>query len=507
MATAPRPQRTRIPDEAGRVRTLMPGADAFTVFGSGPEPIFLGLGPDPASAAALLAPGQAAAYIECQAFADHMSRAWLAAIPPNWTRLSPNDLTPDRAAQSRFYLYRQNPRLFPSFWGPIWAKVQLALLPPVDRAAPSATVLLARPTSGLLEQELARAFTACGRTVADIPPEAAARAVRDILARSGRPELFCCVNAACLDDDGLVFSLLAEAGVPVAVWCVDNPFHIISRLRAPFWKKTHLFVTDDWFVAPLTDLGAASVHHLPLAAASHFFGAAPEPALAGRLLFVGRSQFPGRDGFFAGCRVPPEAQRQAQAMLEQGQRPDFGWWLHRLSLDAPWPGKAVRQAGLGAEEAGRAWRTAVLAALAREMPLTIFGDAHWRELVSQADVRGPVDYYGPLPGLYAGADLTLNLTSLLLPRGLTQRHFDVWAAGGVLVTDATPGLDLFPAKLTASIAFDRPSQALARAKALMDDAALRVDLTAAWQELMSSRHTYEERMAQLLDMATAARIS
>jgi spore maturation protein CgeB len=109
-----------------------------------------------------------------------------------------------------------------------------------------------------------------------------------------------------------------------------------------------------------------------------------------------------------------------------------------------------------------------------------------------------VDYYGSLPGIYAGAGVTLNATSLLLPRGLTQRHFDVWAAGGCLVTDATPGLDLFPAALTTPVCYAAPGQAGPLAAKMLSQPNLRADLAASWREAIAAGHRYEHRLAALL---------
>lgn len=494
MPHSGRPQRLVIRDETGRERTLSAGKEAFLVSGPGSEPVFLGLGPDPALAAACLPPGGDAFYMECPAFAAAMPDRWREAIAPHFRPLAPEELTPARIARSRFYLYRQNLRLFPSFWGAIWARIQLALLPaPPATADRDGPVLLVRTPNGLLEPELARALEACGRTVTALPVEDTVTVLREILARQ-TPALFLCVNGAGLDADGLTASLVAAAGVPLAIWFVDNPFHVLGRFRAPFWKRAHLFVTDDWFLPKLRDLGAASVHHLPLAAGHHFLTARPDPSLAGRLLYVGRSAFAARDAFFAGCEPPQDLAAAAQDMLSYGERPDFGWWAQALSLSAFWPGKAVRQAGWGAEAAGLSWRVSCLTAAA-EASLALYGDAGWTTILPQIAVHPPVDYYGALPGLYAGAAVTLNLTSLLLPHGLTQRHFDVWAAGGILLSDATPGLDLFPPDLVSPIVFRRPDEIAPRARELAGNTAL----TAAWREHILAAHTYEQRITKLLD--------
>jgi hypothetical protein len=500
MVRQTRPTRLHVVDETGAARTLAAGPETFTVFGRGECPLFLGLGPAPAVAADLAA-GRRAYYVECPDFAAAMPPQWGQTIPANWERLEPHALTPERIARCVCYLYRQNPRLFPSFWGPVWARVQLARLPRPEHAATLPTVLVARTPTGLMEPEIARALRVAGKTPIDIPADDAASAIGQSLG-AGKPELFLGVNGAGLDDDGLVFSLLDAAGVPTAIWFVDNPFHVLGRFRGPFWKKARLFVVDDAFVAPLQALGARHVRHLPLAAASHFFGAAPHPELSDRMVFVGRSAFLGRDAFFAGCRLPEALLETARALLDRGERPDYFWWAARLGVDVFWPGKAARSAGYGAETASQALRAGVVAALAASGALTVFGDPGWRELLPEGvDLRGPVDYYGALPGIYAGAGVVAGTTSLLLPRGLTQRHFDVWAAGGCLVTDATPGLDLFPAGLTAPITGATPRDIAALANKLLTDAPLRSDYIAAWKEVVATAHRYEHRLATLLDQS------
>ncbi|MYL81900.1 glycosyltransferase [Desulfovibrio aerotolerans] len=497
MASLKRPARPRVVDESGQWRTVDSGCHAFTDLGSGEECIFLGLGPDPAAAVAL-AGGRAAAYVECPAFVAALGEAFATAIPADWQRLDPAELTPARLARAQVYLYRQNTRLYPSFWGPLWASAQLARLPRPEQMSTSATALLFRSPAGLLEPELARALTALNRPVTDIPAGDSLPALAAVLGRE-KPALALSVNGAGLDDDGLAAELLLAAGVKLAVWFVDNPFHVLGRFRSRFWQRALVCVTDEAFIAPLTELGAGRVMHLPLAASAHFFQARPVAGLAERAVFVGSSAFPGRDDFFAGCRVPEALAGLAQAMTLRGERPDFFWWTRQLGIRPYWPGKAVRQAGCGAETAGLARRVATLTALAGAVPLTVYGDAGWREqLPTQVALAGPVDYASALPGVYAGAGLSVNVTSLLLPRGLTQRHFDVWAAGGCLISDATPGLALFAPQLVEPIRFQTPADAARLATTLLAQPARRAELTAAWRAHIFAEHRYEHRVAALL---------
>ncbi|GAB6038878.1 DUF3880 domain-containing protein [Fundidesulfovibrio butyratiphilus] len=485
-----RPSRPlRLKDELGVPKTLVQGHDLARP-APGSRWLVLGLGPNPASLAASLPPDATVDYLECPAFFDQAGPAWREAIPQRWNRLERlND-----ASKANILIYKWAVRLFPSFWGPVWA--ELTLPHPADpdvRAKPS--VLVPAESSRLVVPEVIQALGEEGFAVRRTHP----RELAGILS-SERPRLYFSINLSEMDSNGLALALLARAEVPVAVWFVDNPFHCLSGIRSDLWKAAHLFVTDPWFVEPLRSLGATSVHHLPLAASPTFFSAKPEhPELAEAILFVGRSAFPGKDMFFSGLTLPEDLLDQARAMLQRGERPHFGWWAERLGVKRFWPGRQARRAGYGAEQSGQALRALTLAQAARTGPLVVHGDPDWKDLVDAPFTLLPeVDYYGPLAGLYASARYVLGTVSPLLPHGLTQRHFDVWAAGGCLLTDSTPGLDLFPAELTRPVTYRAPSDI---AGLVRDMAFVRQDLIRAWRELLVSRHTYRHRVRTLLDRA------
>lgn len=86
-----------------------------------------------------------------------------------------------------------------------------------------------------------------------------------------------------------------------------------------------------------------------------------------------------------------------------------------------------------------------------------------------------------------------------LPGGLTQRHFDVWATGGFLLSDDNPGLGIFPRELVRETVFSRPDEAVARCRRFFSERNLRADLIHAWREEIAARHTYDIRVADLLD--------
>ncbi len=475
----------------------------------GKRVLLLGLGPDPADAAQLI-PDHASGpdYVEAPAFLGQVDDTWRERIPSSWRERDFSwaaGLDSQELKHAIILYYSFGGKLFPSFWSPLLAKVRAALHDQGGpRARPKRIILPGEPQA-LLLPELSHALSRAGWTV-DTPSLARGTfpdpgLLAESLARDPAV-LYFSVNGQGLDPLGEVFHQLGEAGCRVALWCVDNPWHILSGFRGPFWRDMLLCVTDHSFIPDLKRQGAAHVLHLPLAADATWFDrdfAAPDMDVAGRAVFVGRSAFPDKQGFFAASTVAPALLAQAQTELAMGKRPDFAWWVRQLDLKTLWPDKAVRTAGLGAEQISLLHRVHCLEHANSHLGLALFGDPGWREHIPNiVDLRTPIDYYAQLPAVYAQAGLCLNMTSLLLPSGLTQRHFDVWAAGGVLATDATPGLSIFPEELTRPISFTLPEELDGATKRLTQDTGLRHDLQARWRELIAAEHTYDVRVKKLL---------
>ncbi len=131
----------------------------------------------------------------------------------------------------------------------------------------------------------------------------------------------------------------------------------------------------------------------------------------------------------------------------------------------------------------------------------MIGDPGWQELLPGADLRPPVDYYGGLAAVYRHAACSLNITGMLLPSGLTQRHFDVWTAGGFLLTDANPGLEIFPEELVRAVAFARAEELPALFSRLAGDSPEKRALARQWRETILAGHTYAHRAAKVLAAA------
>ena len=375
------------------------------------------------------------------------------------------------------------------------AKGRLVLHEAVNAFRKSGCTVESRQEELLCAEDLARMYT--------LPPE------RSSLEK--HPDMFFSVNFHGLDKFGENFAILYGKGIPVAVWCVDNPWNLLSGLRTDFWKDTHLFVTDSSFIPSLKANGARRVSFLPLATDPDVFFP-QKPVKSNRdskknLVFVGRSAFPDKERFFVGQSIPEDIRKESLARLWTGQRTDFSWWLEELNLETSplWPGSTARKASLGAEESSLAWRAACLHE-GTAMGLTLYGDAGWGTQFPAdgakkhtPELRQPLDYYTQLPAVYTDSPFSLNMMSFLLPQGVNQRHFDVWAAGGFCLMDDCQGLRLFPSDLTQPVTFRKPEEIPELVTYFKKNREEKTLLTAAWRSLILEEHTYAIRMQILLE--------
>lgn len=516
-----RPHRPRLPDWNGSPVSLPAGAEAWQELGPAPQPaaptLLLGLGPE-AEPAPLAAPGPGAAPVFWLDAPEMLRWRQERSLPlPSAACARPVSPAAARALANRCRLlfYAPGMRLFPRFWGPLLGELDAARLRtgsdgPCPAPSGQPALILPGDAHALLHQELCAAAARLHLPVipwpARVPPgQQLAPLLRRLADMPGSlPPLFLSVNLRGLDPQGRIAHACRALGIRLAIWFVDMPWHVLSGLRLPWWREFPLYVTDPGFLGPLRDAGAQRAAFLPLAAAPHMWlptSSAP-PALPP--LFVGRASFPDHARFFAAAHPDREALAAADRLLAEAHDahaplPHIHWWQQRLHAQG-WPGMAIRQAGAGADACSRRRRAAWLAAAVRA-GFVLCGDAAWAELLPGATVLPPVDYYGSLPSLYARSEAVLNVTSLLLPHSLNQRHFDVWAAGGILFSDPTPGLELFPPELVRPMRLAAPDELAARLAALRRCPDERAALSAAWRKELRARHTYAHRLHRLLQAA------
>ncbi len=480
-------------DEQGQTRTLLTGAGAYTCLregsgaGANAQAVVLGLvceekeqGAEPQTGDEKLFPG---AYIVPMGSGSAASAQAVAGMLEQGGAV---------------WLHTQALRLFPSFFGPLAAKVQVGEKRAQKADNTGKCVWLPGQHGLLLHGELKEALQTMGFCV----QENQSLTIRSLAQKP--PAYILSVNARGFlgdaeADEGLLFYACKELGIPVALWLVDNPWLILSGLRTPWWKKAHIFVTDPSFVPQLQAHGAEHVYVLPLGVSEIFAqeGKLEKVQGRGKLIFVGSSAFGKKNQYFAAAKVQEALLTEAMHMLETAGQPHFHWWAARSGETHFWPGNGVRAVAAGAEACSQTHRVAWLKA-ALPLGLEVYGDAGWENLLGIRQ-KPPIAYGQELARLYHAADYTLDIGSLLLPQGLSQRHFDVWPAGGFLLSTAQQALAMFPAELAKPITLAQYEDVAEKTTYFAAHPAHKEELQKAWQEALLAVHTYRHRLAYMLE--------
>lgn len=500
-------QRLQIRDFCGRKFTLSPDPIHWRLIKDGSKNfpvIILGLGAGDPADLPFLENASQIYWLEEENFLKLRLSKNLQ-TPLDWIRLSIEDLEKliNNIPNKRIYFYWPALRYAPVFWGSILAKVNAKILAENRKVINRQKKLFWLPGSDnqLLHQELKH-------TLINFGQENILETVKPELSDFKNISFILSINFRGLNEsansDGSLFYLARELNIPVAIWLADNPWHILSSISLPWWKDAHIFITDKSFITPLKKSGAKYVYECPLACAPHMWqelDASRPSVMSGRPLFVGRSVFPEYMTYFSGVSLDSELWQQALNIFETNpdiaDLPNFHWWIYKLAVQ-PWPGLAVRKAGLGADKASALNRSRwINSAIA--FNLEIIGDNGWQKLLPKALIKPPVDYYGSLRENYALAQCVLNVTSLLIPQSLSQRHFDVWAAGGFLLTDATQGLEIFPSDLVKNISLEKPDRFEQKFNYFKSHPKERYDLIVDWRKIIKKKHTYLNRLEFIFD--------
>ncbi|WP_207262543.1 glycosyltransferase [Desulfovibrio sp. Huiquan2017] len=329
-----------------------------------------------------------------------------------------------------------------------------------------------------------------------------------------RPDMVLTVNHFGLDREGKLAGLLADLGLPLASWFVDNPRLILFDYDHPGTDNTVIFSFDAGNLDEMRDRGFEHVHYLPLATDPHRFrpraGGAPS-AWTAPLSFVGSSMTRpvAKSLALAGLPAPLAGEYEAVAgvfgrsgetsvtKFLEAERPD---WLAAVR------GLESREQRLAAEslltwEATRQYRLACVRATLPFSPLVV-GDKGWTGLLGSAKARflPPLDYYADLPRFYPRSTINFNCTSRQMKGAVNQRVFDVPACGGFLLTDHREQMEqLFDLDREAAV-YRNVEEIPGLVERFSADPTAREKIVQAAARRILAEHTYEHRLQRLLEI-------
>lgn len=506
-------------DELGRKKTLLQGKFSFVLLDgknfnslysrsqeeiscSKKQILFLGLGANAEDILPYCENKEQIFYCEHEEFARQLHFA----LPANFTPLTPKELlavwNEKFFADTDILFYKQNVQLFPHFWNKILIELRNKTVLPVfsQPGDKQHYIFLSGGKNDLLHRELCQSI----QDIGFIPVELAQKNLQEILELldTKPPRLYLAVNAQSLDGNGIIYEYLKQKNIPLALWFVDNVWNILSGFSQNWWKECNFFLTDFSFAGELQNEGTKNIFELPLA--SHTLPATYQSIPEIPLFFVGNSSFANKNAYFSGCKLEHDFEQTLYRtirnnLLEQKELPDFhSIYQELLPKQSLWQNKDSRTIGYAAAKADLYLRKLWLENLS---PLIqIMGDNAWQEILSTSHTfYRPVDYYKDLPTYYKNSLFTLNLTSLLMPANLSQRHFDVWKHGGFLLSSPSKGMEIFPQNIQSIITVNNPQDCLNRLELLLTKPALKSEIQKNMQEEIAQKHCYTHRLQYILE--------
>ncbi|BBD09117.1 glycosyltransferase family protein [Desulfovibrio ferrophilus] len=378
-----------------------------------------------------------------------------------------------------------------------------------------------------LERELMAAFALTGADVTAFWPEREAAPgaqgyVTSLLERiqAHRPDTLLSINFLGGDLEGPLMDLLNKLRLTFATWFVDSPelfLHGRSHLTS---TRSVLFCCDPDARTKLEPMGFDNVHHLPLAADSTRVDLEAPIATSGTTLpvsFVGSNWVDKLGRTLCNFNFPRgllRHYRSAGWALAQGD-----YQSDTLScLQKRYPKFATAVAPLSASdrrgalhlacwEANRAYRQHCVSRLA-PFNATIVGDRHWQRqlgpLASQFSLHPAIGYYTPdLPRLYRASTINFACSSTQMPGAVTQRAFDVPAAGGFLLTDRRRQMDELFEPDVESACYDTPEDIPEAVARWSKDTTRARAVTRAARKRIAAEHTYVHRVRRMIDILCA----
>lgn len=506
-------------DELGRKKTLLQGNFAYILLDvqnfnslyarsqntftcTKKQILFLGLGATLHDILPFCENKEQIFYLEHEKFSKQINFK----LPENFIALTKEQLfeiiDEEFLSQTDILFYKQNLQLFPHFWNTVLVTLRNKLLLPTYSQTASAEkyIFLSGGKNDLLHKELCQAIRDIGYT----PLETGGKTLQEILELldAKHPHLYLAINAQSLDGNGILYEQLKQKNIPLALWFVDNVWNILSGFSQSWWKECNLFLTDFSFAKELQKEGAKEVFPLPLA--SHSLPASYQEISEIPLFFVGNSSFANKNSYFSGCKLEHDAEQNLyrtikKNLFENKEVPDFHT-IHALLLpnEPLWQNKNGRSAGYATTKADLFLRKLWLENLS---PLIqIMGDNAWQDILStQHTFYTPVDYYNMLPSYYKKSLFTLNLTSLLMPANLSQRHFDVWKHQGFLLSSPSKGMEIFQQDIQSIITVHNPQDCLSRLELLLTKPKLKTEIQQTMQNEIAQKHNYTHRLQFMLE--------
>jgi spore maturation protein CgeB len=268
-----------------------------------------------------------------------------------------------------------------------------------------------------------------------------------------KPDCILTINHAAFDSFGLLSKILEQFKMPFISWFVDSPLYIFKNAEPQKSNYLYLFSWEKSYVKRLIDLGFSNVFYLPLASAhesSQNISITSEEKKIYNcdVAFVGNSNKEKTEDWFDKEYSSPkiiEFTNEAVDFQIMNPETEMRYIFKKLDtsnlLDKYDDDTKLHFEAFCILKATEKLRDEVVKSLSGNFNFKIFGDERWKAGYKE-NYCGKIDYYKDLPKLYKCAKIIVNVTSFQMNTAVNQRVYDVFSAGGFMISDYRSDYDI-----------------------------------------------------------------
>lgn len=318
---------------------------------------------------------------------------------------------------------------------------------------------------------------------------------------------------------GVVSDTCEQFGIPYVSWSCDSPL-ISMYHESVFHACNYIFLFDKSSFLFFKALGVRNIWHLPLAVDTgricHVLGEAADLKLyENDISFVGSLY--ERNTYDRLAPTLPEYLRGYFDCAVEAQMNVSGGNLLEPLLTDEICGELQQYYRL--EKTGRSFsdlrlifattvlgfkvakeqRSSYLLHLARKFPVSIYTNSNANALLRVA-YRGSLDYWTQMPKVFYGSRINLNFTIPNIKSGIPLRVWDILGAGGFVMTNYQPELELFFELDKDLVVFENTDELEKKAAYYLGHEKERMEIAQNGHKKVRQLHSYRQRMTQMLEL-------
>ena len=317
-----------------------------------------------------------------------------------------------------------------------------------------------------------------------------------------------------------------ELGIKYVAWVYDNPaMRLFSyTLINPC---NYVFVFDSQMYETFAVQGINTVYYLPMAAAVSRYDNLPDKTdkkkmFSGKVSFVGhlynenynyfdrvyekasdytkgyldgviKSQMEIQGLHITDKMLPPEVMKEMIDIL--GAKPGYG---SVASYEYLYSNYVIDRKITSLE------RCEILKMIAEKYPVELYTSNE--EFVPMGvNNHGEVDYYLSMPYVFKYSDINLNITLRSIQRGIPLRCFDIMGCGGFLLTNYQEDMLQFFEPGKDFVYYESKNDLMDKIDYYLEHEDERKQIVQSGHEKITAFHTYEQRLAEIIDVVTSGR--